>query len=102
MTKAQYRVYNRLAKKQVNRRNDVQVIDQSESSVTFHTAFPSLYLTYDSCGNLILTETDGQRKSGLKTLSVPGRSEVRLVGELGSPDYHYQKPVEIDDDDEPF
>jgi hypothetical protein len=41
-------------------------------------------------------------KGGPKSIATPGKSEIRLVGELGSPDYHYQKPVEIDDDDVPF
>lgn len=101
MTKAQYQIYNRLSKKQVNRQHDVQIVEQSNTSVTFHTAFPGLYLTYDSSGNLIGTETNAQRKWSSKALVAPKQAQLSLNGELGSNDYG-QTAAYVDDDDVPF
>jgi len=101
VTKAQYQVYNRLARKQVNRRFDVQIVEESISSCTFRTAFPALYLTYDPAGRLLFSETETERRAGNKRVVQPGQLHVALSGELGSADYR-PKPVEVDDDDVPF
>jgi hypothetical protein len=95
MTKAQYRVYNRLAKKQVNRRQDIRIVEESASSVTLYITFPGLYLTYGSAGNLLETQTEAERVLGKRPVaSGPVAGYDR---ELGSSDY-FKQPVVIDDE----
>lgn len=84
MTKAQYQIYNRLAKKQVNRQLDVRIVEESNTSVTFYVAFPGIYMTYDSIGKLLLTETRTQRKWTNKPLTQPLQADIVFGGELGS------------------
>ena len=103
MTRAQLRVYNRLAKKQVNRTRDVVIVEESVSSVTFFVAFPGLYLSYDSCGSLIESQTETERERAKRPLAKAGAQQLTLQGELA--DYRPKQscpPVEIDDDDVPF
>lgn len=81
----------------------MRVIDQSNTSVTIYVAHPGLYLTYDSVGNLILTETQIERVAGNKRLVRLGERQLTFAGELGSDDYGTKPPpVVIDDDDVPF
>lgn len=98
MTKAQLKVLNRLQKKQSNR-TDVTVVETSESSATFHVAFPGLYLTYDNLGKLIATETPVERERANRELTRPGGPV--LAGEMGSGEYK-PLPIEVLDDDVPF
>jgi hypothetical protein len=99
MTRAQLRVYNRLTKKQANRHNDVIVVEESISSVTFYVLFPGLYVTYDDAGRPLETHTDAERRKSGKTLAKPGMRTLVLTGELGSSSY---QPPGIDDDGVPF
>lgn len=84
MTKAQYQIYNRLSRKQVNRQHDVQIVEESNTSVTFHVAFPGVYLTYDSCGHLLSTETNVQRKMTRRPMAQLVQGKLTFGGELGS------------------
>ena len=95
MTRSQYRVYNRLRKKQVN--HVVDVVEASDSSVTFHVPFPGLYLTYGNLGELLLTETEAERREGSKPLK-----GYQLGGEVGSDTRGIKAPPEVLDDDVPF
>jgi hypothetical protein len=100
MTRAQYRVYNRLAAKQVNRARDITIVDSAAQYVTFHLAFTGLYLTYDNAGYLMSTETQAQREAGKKQLANPGSTNLVIGGEMGSESYGERRPepVVIDDD----
>jgi hypothetical protein len=95
MTKAQYRVYNRLAKKQTNRRHDVAIVEESPSSVTLHVAFPGLYLTYGTAGDLLESETEAERVLGKRPVASDTRIDCNR--EMGSSDY-FKQPVVIDDE----
>ncbi len=81
MTKAQYRAFNRLRKKQTNA-SDVRVVESSQSCAVIYVAFPGLYLTYSNDGKLLLTETVKEREAGKGQLLIPGMAPV-LVGEMG-------------------
>jgi hypothetical protein len=87
MTKAQYRVYNRLAKKQTNRKADITVVETAAQFVTFHLAFTGLYLTYDNAGCLMSSETEAERRAKQKPLAVPGKVNLVIGGEMGSESY---------------
>lgn len=98
MTRALYRIYNRLKKKQVNR--DASIVEVTEQFATFHIPFPGLYLTYDMVGNLLLTETERERKAGTKPLFKPGQQPI-VQGEMGSDTRGFnerQPPPDLDDD----
>ncbi len=95
MTKAQYKVLNRLQKKQTNR-VDVSVVESSETSVTFYVAFPGLYLTYDRVGKLISTETPVEREKAGRELTRAGGPVLK--GEMGSGEYR-PALVEVWDDE---
>lgn len=103
MTRAQYRILNRLRKKQTNR-DDVTVVDSASHFVVFHLAFPGIYVTYNDDGHLIETETEAQRKEKQKPLAIPGKVNLVIGGEMGSDNYGMQpnKPIIHDDDDVPF
>jgi hypothetical protein len=95
MTKAQVRIFNRLRKKQVNRKIDI--VEATEQFVTFHIPFPGLYVTYDSAGTMLSTETEAERKAGNKAVL-----RVPFAGEMGS-DMPPVEPIPLDDDDDvPF
>jgi len=81
MTKPQYKVFNRLQRKQVNSQ-DVQVVEASETSCTIYVAFPGLYLTYDHAGKLIETETARERALARRELVIMGQ-QLNLNGEMG-------------------
>ena len=92
MTKSQYKVFNKLGKKQVNR-SDVTVVDSGSGFVTFHTNFPSLYLTYDNTGTLMHCQTDVERSQAHEALAKPqAQVEMQLVDPY----------VTVIDDDVPF
>ena len=105
MTRAQYRAFSRLKKKMVNP-TDLAVVDVTQSGVTFHIAYPGLYVTYDNVGVLLLTETEAEYNARDKVIS--------LGGEMGSDTRGLVKPPpiapatiapatdSIDDDDVPF
>jgi hypothetical protein len=102
MTRAQYQVFRRLAKKQTNR-TDISVVDRGAQSVTFHVPFPGLYLTYDRKGTLMLTETEAERWQGGKRLALQQSIDLVIGGEVGSENYTPQKIDDtITDDDIPF
>lgn len=108
MTRALYRIYNRLQKKQVNHR-DVAIVEITEHFVTFHVAFPGLYLTYDTVGSLLATETEAERGATGKPLYEPGQQPIVRVEMgsdtrgLGSTGLDEAPPwATVDDDDVPF
>lgn len=104
MTKAQYKVFNRLARRQVNR-TDIRVVETAESFATFFLAFPGLYLTYDRQGSLIKQQTITERVIAKDHLAGPP-DETPLLGiEMGTDNYQHKKPMYQDndpDDDVPF
>jgi hypothetical protein len=95
MTKAQMQVYNRLRKRQVNRGNDVVIVqearEESEGGITFYVAFPGLYMTYDRAGKLLETMTKGEWEKGKRAPVKLAPQQIVFHGELS-----------IDDDDVPF
>lgn len=101
MTRSQHRVYNRLRKKQVN--HVIDVVEVTERYAVFHVPFPGLYLTYDTVGNLLHTETEAERKAGSRPLFKPGQQPV-FTGEMGSDTrgLNEREPAPDLDDDVPF
>ncbi len=101
MTKAQYKVFNRLRKKQTNR-SDVALVETSTTSCTIFVTFPGLYLTYDNAGKLIETQTVIEREAAGHALTKPG-GNIQLQGEMGSDDYGGMfNRIPVIDDDVPF
>ncbi len=97
MTRAQYKVLDRLRKKQVNK-SDVAVVESSSTSCTIYLPFPGLYLSYNSDGQLFLTQTIAEREKAGTALAQPGGDKL-LAGEMA--DGVYKVPV-YDDESEPF
>lgn len=96
MTKAQYRMFNRLRKKQSNH-DDAMVVDASFRTITIYLRFPGLYLTYDPVGTLLQSETEAERRKSGGRLASEGPVEIE-VDEIPK-----GLPVEVDDDgDVPF
>ena len=101
MTKAQYRIFNRLSRKQANR-NDIRVVETTEYYACFFLPFPGLYLTYDRAGNLIKQQTNTERVIAKEQLTGPP-DETPLSGiEMGTDNYQHHRHLDPDDDDVPF
>lgn len=104
MTRAQHKRFSRLRKQQVNN-NDITVVEASATSVTFHIAWPGLYLTYNNEGDLMFSETEAERRQKKKELIGPGHINPVVSGEMGSELYLPENPYgqhQEEDDDVPF
>lgn len=90
-------MFNRLAKRQVNRLHDVKVVDEGEASVTIYIAYPGLYLTYDRTGKLIESASPKEWEAKGNRPAVAPVRQLVFAGTL--------KPLPVmpdDDDDVPF